>query len=225
MKKIRIISIIIILVAVALLSACRQTTVNSESLTESTTEGVSSAQISVSETETETTEISSQSDNTTEIEVKQPIEQTATTRSTNSETQTISQKNRDSENTETTSTTKPTTTKKVTTTAKPTTTKQETTTKKPTTTKKETTTKKSVDIDYYVNYAKDYGKSVGLHYDSSATDCWDNPISVTATNGDSAKSSIKSRLNRYKNIEDFTDFCVWAEKRSDGGYNLYIGYA
>lgn len=125
-------------------------------------------------------------------------------------------------NVETTATT---TTRKEQATTNPTTTAKATTTQKQTTTKKETTTAApSVDIASFVSYAKNYGKGLGLNYDSSVTDCWDTPIVVSATNGESAKRDIRSRLNRYKNVEDFTDFSVWYEKRSDGKYNLYIGY-
>ena len=128
-------------------------------------------------------------------------------------------------------TTKQHTTVQTTTTQKQSTTKKETTTAKATTTQKQTTTKKetttaapSVDIASFVSYAKNYGMGLGLNYDSSVTECWDNPITVTSTNGESAKRDIRSRLNRYKNVEDFTDFSVWYEKRSDGKYDLYIGY-
>ena len=36
---------------------------------------------------------------------------------------------------------------------------------------------------------------------------------------------IQSRLDRYSRDEDITDVWIWAEKRSDGSYDLYIGYA
>lgn len=128
-------------------------------------------------------------------------------------------------------TTKQHTTVQTTTAQKQSTTKKETTTAKATTTQKQTTTKKetttaapSVDIASFVNYAKNYGKGLGLNYDSSVTECWDNPITVTSTNGESAKRDIRSRLNRYKNVEEFTDFSVWYEKRSDGKFDLYIAY-
>ena len=35
---------------------------------------------------------------------------------------------------------------------------------------------------------------------------------------------IESRLNRYSRDEDITNVWIWAEERSDGSYDLYIGY-
>lgn len=104
-------------------------------------------------------------------------------------------------------------------------TRKETTTKKViTTTKKHTTTQKSFDVNHYVRYAKNYAKSIGLNLDSSCTDCWDNPINANATCSN-IERDIKSRLNRYKNVEGFTDVWIWAESTGNGNYNIYIGYA
>ena len=104
------------------------------------------------------------------------------------------------------------------------TTKKITTTTKPTTTKQHTTTQQSFDVSYYVSYAKNYDKSIGLNLDSSCTDCWDNPINANA-NCSNIERDIKSRLNRYKNVEGFTDVWIWAESTGNGNYNIYIGYA
>jgi len=104
------------------------------------------------------------------------------------------------------------------------TTKKVTTTTKPTTTKQHTTTQKSFDVSYYVSYAKNYAKSIGLNLDSSCTDCWDNPISANA-NCSNLERDIRNRLNRYKNSEGFTDVWIWAESSGNGNYNIYIGYA
>lgn len=109
-------------------------------------------------------------------------------------------------------------------TRKETTTKKVTTTSKPTTTKKHTTTQKSFDVNHYVSYAKNYAKSIGLNLDSSCTDCWDNPINANA-NCSNIERDIKSRLNRYKNVEGFTDVWIWAESTGNGNYDIYIGYA
>ena len=84
--------------------------------------------------------------------------------------------------------------------------------------------KPSIDIDGQISFAKEYATSIGLTLDSTATDCWDNPITVNAGKSD-VKSDIKSRLNRYKNTEGFTSVWVWAVKISDTEYELYIGYA
>lgn len=104
-------------------------------------------------------------------------------------------------------------------------TRKETTTKKvTTTTKKHTTTQKSFDVNHYVSYAKNYAKGIGLNLDSSCTDCWDNPINANA-NCSNIERDIKSRLNRYKNVEGFTDVWIWAESTGNGNYDIYIGYA
>ena len=81
-----------------------------------------------------------------------------------------------------------------------------------------------INIKHFIKYAKSYGKEIGLGYDSAATDCWDNPITVTLKNKKSAERDIKSRLDRYKNTEGFEGICVWAH--TDGGdkWLLYIGY-
>lgn len=88
-----------------------------------------------------------------------------------------------------------------------------------------TENKKVIDIAYYETYAKSYAKQIGLSYDSSATDCWDNPIIVSTTNGSYVKRDIRGYLNSYKNVEGFESICVWSKKRTDGKYDLYIGYS
>ena len=80
------------------------------------------------------------------------------------------------------------------------------------------------DIQTWIDYAKAYAESVGLRLESSAVDCWDNPISA-GTHCYYLGRDIQSRLNRYARDEDITDVWIWAEARSDGKYDLYIGYA
>ena len=80
------------------------------------------------------------------------------------------------------------------------------------------------DKSYWISYAQNYAKSIGLIIDETATECWDNPISANANNKNIG-DDIESRLNRYKNIEGFTFVWIWAEKISDAQYELYIGYA
>lgn len=99
------------------------------------------------------------------------------------------------------------------------TTKKETTTQNPV-----TTTEKSFDVSYWVSYAKEYARSVGLEVNSSASDCWDNPISANSK-CKYLERDIKGRLNRYAKDEDITQIWVWAEKTSADSYNIYIGYA
>lgn len=83
--------------------------------------------------------------------------------------------------------------------------------------------KQTFDVNPYVSYAKEYAVSIGLSLDSTATECWDNPISANP-NRSGIKSDIESRLNRYKNSEGFTAVWIWTEKLSDTEYNIYIGY-
>ena len=80
------------------------------------------------------------------------------------------------------------------------------------------------DIQTWIDYAKAYAESVGLRLESSAVDCWDNPISA-GTHCSYLERDIQSRLNRYARDEDITDVWIWAEARADGKYDLYIGYA
>ena len=80
------------------------------------------------------------------------------------------------------------------------------------------------DISYWISYAQNYAKSIGLIIDKTATECWDNPISANANNKNIG-ADIESRLNRYKNVDSFTFVWIWAEKISDTQYELYIGYA
>ncbi len=79
-------------------------------------------------------------------------------------------------------------------------------------------------IQTWIDYAKAYAVNVGLRLESSAVDCWDNPITAGAFSS-CLERDIQSRLNRYSRDEDITDVWIWAEKRSDGSYDLYIGYA
>ena len=94
---------------------------------------------------------------------------------------------------------------------------------KPTQPKPTEEVKPSYDVNPYLSYAKSYAQSIGLELDSTATDCWDNPITDNAKRT-GIKDDIQSRLNRYKNVEKFTAVWVWAEKVSDTEYEIYIGY-
>lgn len=94
---------------------------------------------------------------------------------------------------------------------------------KPTKPKPTEEPKQSFDVNPYVSYARSYAQSIGLELDSTATDCWDNPITANAKRT-GIKDDIQSRLNRYKNVEGFTAVWVWVEKVSDTEYEIYIGY-
>ena len=89
---------------------------------------------------------------------------------------------------------------------------------------KETVTEPECDINYWVEYAKNYAVSKGLVLSSAAVDCWDNPIGAGA-HCIYLERDIQSRLNRYANDEDNTDVWIWAEPTGNGRYDLYIGYA
>lgn len=94
---------------------------------------------------------------------------------------------------------------------------------KPTQSKPKEEVKPSFDVNSSVNYAKSYAQSIGLKLDSTATDCWDNPITANAKRT-GIRDDIQNRLNRYKNVEGFTAVWVWAEKVSDTEYEINIGY-
>lgn len=79
-------------------------------------------------------------------------------------------------------------------------------------------------IQTWIDFAAGYAESVGLNLSPDATACWDNPITA-GTHSTCLERDIQSRLNRYGRDEEITDVWIWAEKRSDGSYDLYIGYA
>lgn len=87
-------------------------------------------------------------------------------------------------------------------------------------------TEPAFDISYWIRYAQGVAKEKGLQLESSAVDCWDNPIAAgpgcTCTERD-----INGYLSRYASDPDITDVWIWAEPRNDGSgrYDLYIGYA
>ena len=80
------------------------------------------------------------------------------------------------------------------------------------------------DIEHWISYAKSTAASLGLTLDSSATDCWDNPITAKPT-CIYLERDINSRLKRYAEDESITDICIWYECIGTGSYLIYIGYA
>lgn len=80
------------------------------------------------------------------------------------------------------------------------------------------------DIQTWIDYAKAYAESVGLRLESSAVDCWDNPIDADA-DCIYLERDICSRLNRYAADETITDVWVWYEAVGTNSYLIYIGYA
>ena len=80
------------------------------------------------------------------------------------------------------------------------------------------------DIEHWISYAKSTAASLGLTLDSSATDCWDNPITAKPT-CIYLERDINSRLNRYAKDEEITAVCIWYECIGTSSYLIYIGYA
>ena len=79
-------------------------------------------------------------------------------------------------------------------------------------------------INDWIAYAQSYATSVGLRLESSAVDCWDNPITAGA-HSQYLERDIQGMLNRYARDEDITDVWIWSESIGNGQYNIYIGYA
>lgn len=85
-------------------------------------------------------------------------------------------------------------------------------------------TEPAFDIEHWISYAKSTAVSLGLTLDSSATDCWDNPIS--AEQGCIyLERDINSRLNRYAKDGEITAVWIWYECVGTSSYLIYIGYA
>ena len=80
------------------------------------------------------------------------------------------------------------------------------------------------DIDCWISYAKSTAVSLGLTLDSSATDCWDNPITAKPI-CIYLERDISSRLNRYAKDGEITAVWIWYECVGTSSYLIYIGYA
>lgn len=80
------------------------------------------------------------------------------------------------------------------------------------------------DINYWISYAQGVAVSKGLALESSAVDCWDNPITA---NSDCIylERDINSRMSRYAKDEDITDVWIWYECVGANSYLIYVGYA
>ena len=85
-------------------------------------------------------------------------------------------------------------------------------------------TEPAFDIEHWISYAKSTAVSLGLTLDSSATDCWDNPITAKPT-CIYLERDINSRLNRYAKDETITAVWIWYECVGTSSYLIYIGYA
>lgn len=94
----------------------------------------------------------------------------------------------------------------------------------PTETEKPKPADPQFDINYWIELARKYAENIGLAINPEAVSCWDNPI-IARPNSKYLERDIKARMNRYKNVEGFTDIWVWAEPDENGNYRLFIGYA
>ena len=94
----------------------------------------------------------------------------------------------------------------------------------PTEPPKQESTEPAFDISYWISFAKSYAESIGLALNSEAVYCWDNPIDADA-GCIYLERDIQSRLNRYVADADITDVWIWYEPVSAGSYLIYIGYA
>ncbi len=88
----------------------------------------------------------------------------------------------------------------------------------------ETDPEPAFDIGSWISYARNTATGLGLELDSSAVDCWDNPITA---NPDCIylERDITARLSRYARDEDITAVWIWYETVGTNMYLIYIGYA
>ena len=89
---------------------------------------------------------------------------------------------------------------------------------------KQESTEPAFDISYWISFAKSYAESVGFTLNMEAVYCWDKPIDADA-GCIYLERDIEPRLNRYAADADITDVWVWYESVSAGSYLIYIGYA
>lgn len=101
---------------------------------------------------------------------------------------------------------------------------ESTETETPTEPPTEAPTEPPFDIDVWVDFAREYAVSLGLVLDSAATSCWDNPILASAQSR-YLERDLKGVLEDYASAPDITQVWIWSELRTDGRYDIYIGYA
>lgn len=89
---------------------------------------------------------------------------------------------------------------------------------------KEEPTEPVFDIDYWISFAKSYAESVGLTLNSEAVYCWDNPIAA-GVKCKYTERDIRGYLDRYAKDGDITDVWIWYEQTGTGSFEVYIGYA
>lgn len=89
---------------------------------------------------------------------------------------------------------------------------------------KEELTEPGFDIDYWISFAKSYAESIGLALDSGAVYCWDNPIAA-GVKCKYTERDIRGYLDRYAKDDEITDVWIWYEQTGSSSYEIYIGYA
>ena len=89
---------------------------------------------------------------------------------------------------------------------------------------KEELTEPVFDIDYWISFAKSYAESIGLALDSGAVYCWDNPIAA-GVKCKYTERDIRGYLDRYAKDGEITDVWIWYEQTGSSSYEIYIGYA
>ena len=94
----------------------------------------------------------------------------------------------------------------------------------PTEPSQEEPTEPAFDIGYWIGFAKSYAESIGLVLDSGAVYCWDNPIAA-GVKCKYTERDIRGYLDRYAKDGDITDVWIWYEQTGSGSYEIYIGYA
>ncbi len=223
MKKVSLIAML--LIAVMMIVGCSHNAEVSKNADKN-----DSVSFSASKTENSNSKIVAENESSTEVSTTETTTAQSTTKpkktneSTTAKTTTAKPNDKKSAGQGTTKKQTQTTTKNHTATQSKPTTQKETTTKKETTTNNQTTSEKPFDVNYWVRYAKNYAKSVGLNLDSGATTCWDNPINANSK-CIYLERDIKGMLNRYAKDDDITDVWIWAEQTGSNSYQIYIGYA
>lgn len=157
------------------------------------------ATVSVSESDTQTTEVPDQADHSTAV-LSQPSEPEKKTDESERRPETAAPTEKE----------KPT----------PPATEESTPPEPP----KEEPTEPVFDIDYWISFAKSYAESIGLVLDNGAVYCWDNPIAV-GVKCKYTERDIRGYLDRYAKDGDITDVWIWYEQTGSGSYEIYIGYA
>ena len=160
---------------------------------------------SVSESDTQTTEVPNQADHSTAV-LSQPSEPEKKTDESERRPETAAPTEKEQPTPPATEEPKPT--------EQP----------QPTEPPKQESTEPTFDISYWISFAKSYAESMGLMLNSEAVYCWDNPIDADA-GCIYLERDIQSRLNRYAADAEITDVWVWYESVSAGSYLIYIGYA